>query len=257
MLGASEGGMRIIFRTFWISLLMLVAVAGLRAQTKECVDASTLGEQRRRGGIVGQTQRVFSMPTPTVDAPPDVNVCPLGAHQKLAVWVQQSYSPANLLAAGVDAAVWQATDSDPRGYGQGWNAYGARYGASLADIEATRFFQSFLLPAVLKEDPRYFRKGRGGFGPRFAYAISRVLVGRTDAGRSSFNFSAVGGSFAAAAISNTYLPDVDRDAGRTMATAGLTLADTAGWNLLSEFGPDIWRKLRGKKKSHTDSPAKN
>jgi hypothetical protein len=41
---------------------------------------------------------------------------------------------------------------------------------------------------------------------------------------------------------------VDRDAGRTAASAGLSLANTAGWNLLSEFGPDIWHKLRGKKK---------
>jgi hypothetical protein len=189
------------------------------------------------------------MPSTTVDAPPDTNVCPLTAHQKFHVWVQRSYSPANLLAAGVDAALWQATDDDPRGYGQGWEAYGARYGASLATTESTRFFQSFLLPSILKEDPRYFRKGHGGFGNRFAYSISRVLVTRTDAGRQSLNFSAVGGAFAGAALSNTYMPDVDRDAGRTAVSAGMSLANTAGWHLLSEFGPDIWHKLRGKHKN--------
>ena len=220
-----------------------------QAQTSTCVDASTLKEKHQRGGIVGGAQKVFSMPGTTVDAPPDTNVCPLTAHQKFNVWLQRSYSPANLLAAGVDAAIWQATDDDPRGYGQGWDAYGSRYGASLATTESARFFQSFLLPAILKQDPRYFRKGQGGFGSRFAYSISRVLVTRTDAGRQSFNFSAVGGAFAAAALSNTYLPDVNRDAGRTMASAGLSLANTAGWHLLDEFGPDIWRKLRGKKKN--------
>jgi hypothetical protein len=59
----------------------------------------------------------------------------------------------------------------------------------------------------------------------------------------------VGGAFAAAALSNTYLPDVDRNPRRTMASAGITLATTAGWKVLSEFGPDVWKKLRGKKKN--------
>ena len=230
-------------------VLALALPMAAQAQSANCVDASTLQEKHHRGGIVGGTQRVFSMPSTTVDAPPDSNVCPLSGHQKFNVWLQRSYSPANLLAAGVDAAIWQATDSDPRGYGQGWEAYGARYGASLATTESTRFFQSFLLPAILKEDPRYFRRGHGGFGSRFGYSISRVLVTRTDAGQQSFNFSVVGGALGAAALSNTYLPKVDEDGGRTAVSFGLSLANSAGWNLLSEFGPDIWRRLRGRRKN--------
>lgn len=229
--------------------LVLPVTAAAQAKSSNCVDASTLAEKHRRGGVVGGAQKVMSMPSTTVDAPPDTNVCPLTAHQKLNVWLQLSYSPANLLAAGVNAGIWQATDTDRRGYGQGWEAYGARYGAELATTESTRFFQSFLLASIFKQDPRYFRKGSGGFGNRFGYSISRVLVTRSDAGRQQFNISAVGGAFAAAGLSNTYLPDVDRDIGRTLASAGLSLANSAGWNLLSEFGPDIWRKLRGKKKN--------
>jgi hypothetical protein len=219
-----------------------------QAQTSNCVDASTL-QEKRQGGIVGGAQKVMSSPTTTVDAPPGTNVCPLTSHQKLNVWLRRSYSPANLLAAGVDAAIWQATDTDKRGFGQGWEAYGARYGAELATTESTQFFQSFLLASIFKQDPRYFRKGSGGFGNRFSYSISRVLVTRSDAGRQQFNISAVGGAFAAAGLSNTYMPDVDRDMGRTLGSFGLSLANTAGWNVLSEFGPDIWRKLRGKKKN--------
>jgi hypothetical protein len=239
--------MRLILRALLAGSLLLTAISWAQTPGSTCVDAATLRDKERHGGIVGGAQRVMRMPSTTVDAPPDANICPLTAHQKLTVWVQRSYSPANLLAAGLDAAVWQATDTDPRGYGQGWEAYGARYGAALATAESTRFFQSFLLPSILKEDPRYFRKGGGGFSPRFGYAISRVLVTRTDSGHRRFNFSAVGGAFASAALSNTYLPDVDRDPGRTMASAGISLATNAGWNLLSEFGPDILKKLRGKK----------
>ncbi len=233
-----------------IAAVVLGLVLPMSAQNKasDCVDASTLHEKQHHGGVVGEAQKVLSMPSTTVDAPADTNVCPLTAHQKLNVWVQRSYSPANLLAAGLDAAVWQATDDDPRGFGQGWDAYGSRYGASLATTESTRFFQSFLLPSIFREDPRYFRKGSGGFGNRFAYSISRVLVTRTDAGHQSFNFSAVGGALGGAALSNAYMPKVDQDAGRTAVSFGLSLANSAGWNLLSEFGPDIWHKLTGKHK---------
>jgi hypothetical protein len=224
----------------------------LAAQNKStnCVDASTLEEKHGRGGIVGGAQRVMGMPSTTVDAPDTTNVCPLSAHQKLSVWAKRSYSPTNLLAAGFSAAIWQATDSDPRdrGYGQGWEAYGARYGASLATAESTHFFQSFLLPSIFKQDPRYFRKRTGGFGSRFAYSISRVLVTRTDAGHQAFNISAVGGALGGTALANLYLPKVDQDGGRNAVFFGLSMANTAGWNLWSEFGPNIWGKLRGKDK---------
>ena len=239
--------MRLAFRAIAVVGLLLTAVGWSQSPSSPCVDASK--EKQRHGGIVGGAQRLIRTPSTTVDAPADSNICPLTAHQKLNVWVQRSYSPANLFAAAVDAAIWQASDTDRRGFGQGWNAYGARYGAALATSESTQFFQKFLLPSLLKEDPRYFRQSGGGFGARFGYAISRVLVGRTDSGHRRFNFSGVGGAFAAAALSNTYLPDVDRDPGRTMASAGISLANTAGWNLLSEFGPDIWKKLRGKNKN--------
>lgn len=228
-------------------VLALVLPVAAQSQSANCVDAATLHEKQQHGGIIGGAQKVMVMPSTTVNAPPDTNVCPLTAKQKLGVWAQRSYSPANLLWAGADAAVWQASDSDPRGFGQGWEAYGARYGASLATTESSAFFSSFLLPSILKQDPRYFRKGSGGFGNRFAYSISRVLVTRTDAGHRSFNVSAVGGALGAAALSNVYLPKVDQDAGRTAVSFGLSLANTAAWNLLSEFGPDIWHKVRGKK----------
>jgi hypothetical protein len=249
MLAAPERKMNLAFRAAAVVCLLLTAVCWSQTPSAPCVDASTLKDKERRGGIVAGAQRLIGAPSTTVDAPADANICPLTAHQKLNVWVQRSYSPANLLAAGVDAAVWQASDTDRHGFGQGWDAYGARYGAALATSESTQFFQKFLLPSILKEDPRYFRKSGGGFGARFGYAISRVLVGRTDSGHGRFNFSSVGGAFASAALSNTYLPDVNRDPGRTMASAGITLANTAGWNLLSEFGPDVWKKLRGKNKN--------
>ncbi len=78
------------------------------------------------------------------------------------------------------------------------------------------------------------------------YAISRVLVTRTDSGQQRFNFSEVMGAFAAAGLTNTYYPDADRNVSHTMRAAGISLATSAGWNVLYEFGPDLLRKLKKK-----------
>ena len=49
-------------------------------------------------------------------------------------------------------------------------------------------------PSMLHEDPRYFRKVHGSFcKSRLAYAATRVLVTRTDAGNWRFNTSGVHG----------------------------------------------------------------
>ena len=39
--------------------------------------------------------------------------------------------------------------------------FGKRWGALIADQETKRFFETFLLPTLLHQDPRYFRMGAG------------------------------------------------------------------------------------------------
>jgi hypothetical protein len=51
--------------------LALALPMAAQAQTSNCVDASTLEEKHRRGGIVGGAQKVMSMPSTAVNAPPD------------------------------------------------------------------------------------------------------------------------------------------------------------------------------------------
>lgn len=231
-----------------LGLFLLPAVAGAQTpsatpQKAPCINVSAkpAADSPKLGRMVGISSG--AQPAASDD------VCPLTAAQKLGVWVRKSYSPVNMLSAAAAAAIWQASQpASEGGYGQGWDAYGSRFGASFANAESARFFQSFLFPALLKEDPRYFREARGTGGHRFGYAISRVLVARTDSGHHRFNFSEVMGAFAAAGLTNTYYPEADRTAAHTMRAAGINLATSAGWNVLYEFGPDILHKLRGKNK---------
>ena len=175
------------------------------------------------------------------------NVCPMTVAQKGELFLRHTYSPINFLAAAGSAGIWQATQNSHEGFGQGWDAYGSRFGAALANRESSDLLRTFVLSSALRMDPRYFRKGSGSGASRFGYAISRVIVGRTDKGRATFNAPEILGSVGSAGISNLYYADSDRTASRTMATAALNIAADAGWNVLKEFGPELRRIFGGRK----------
>ena len=94
----------------------------------------------------------------------------------------------------------------PRDYGQGAEGFGKRYGAGFADGLTDGLFVTGVYPSLLRQDPRYYRLGDGGFSHRAGYAVTRILVTRQDSGRKAFNFSEVLGSFSSSALAMTYYP---------------------------------------------------
>ena len=100
-----------------------------------------------------------------------------------------------------------------------------------------------VFPSWLHEDPRYYQMGKGPFSHRSYYALSRLVVARTDSGGTRFNYSESIGNAAAAAISNIYHPDQDRTAARNASTFGFLILYDGLSNELKEFWPDIRRKV--------------
>jgi hypothetical protein len=165
---------------------------------------------------------------------------PLTAKRKFTLAADQIGDRFTLFKAAVGGALGQATDLPE--YGQGWDAYGARVGASAGDATFYGIFSQAVFPVVLKQDPRYFRLGSGTSGHRVGYALSRVLVTRGDSGRPQPNASRWLGSLAGAGMSYAYYPAANRTVRKTFARAGVSVAIDAGVNVLKEF----WPELRGK-----------
>jgi hypothetical protein len=170
---------------------------------------------------------------------------PLTSGQKFKLAVQY-LNPYTFAFVAVEAGVNQARNS-PSEYGQGAEGYGKRYGAGFADGLTDGIFVTGVYPSLLRQDPRYYRLGDGGFSHRAGYAITRILVTRQDSGRSAFNFSEVLGSFSSSALAVTYYPKSQRDFSDVAERAGVQFAFDAGFKFLEEFYPDIQRKLSGKK----------
>jgi hypothetical protein len=133
--------------------------------------------------------------------------------------------------------------NDYKGFGQGAQGYAKRYGAAFADGTISNYMTEAVFPTILRQDPRYFRMAVGGAWKRTGYALTRVLVTRTNSGRKCFNSSEVAGTLAAAGIANLYYPSNNRSAGETFEKFTLNLVSDAGFNVLREFWPDMRRKV--------------
>ncbi len=171
---------------------------------------------------------------------------PLSSGQKFKLAVQY-FNPYTFAFVAAEAGVNQARNSPPE-YGQGAEGYGKRYGAGFADGLTASVFITGLYPSLLRQDPRYYRLGDGGFYHRMGYAVSRVLVTRQDSGRKAFNVSEVLGSFSSSALAVTYYPRSQRDFSDVAERAGIQFAFDAGFNALKEIYPDIERKFFGRKR---------
>lgn len=143
---------------------------------------------------------------------------------------------------GALAAIDQANNS-PKSWGQGWGAYGKRYGASFADNSIGTYMTTAIFPSMLHEDPRYYQLGKGSFTLRAYHAVNRLFVTRTDSGNERFNYSEIVGNAVAAAFSNVYHAPEDRTAGRNAGTLGMLIMWDGVSNELKEFWPDIRRKV--------------
>jgi len=144
-------------------------------------------------------------------------------------------------------SISQAQDSFPE-YGQGAAGYGKRYGAALTDEVSSGFFTNYVYPALLHEDPRYYRLGKGSFKHRLGYALSQEFVSHKDAGGRTFAWSNALGAVTAGSISNAYYPEADRGFELTMSRAGISLLYGSLGGLEDEFWPDIYQRIRHHRK---------
>ncbi|MBS1842749.1 MAG: hypothetical protein JSS69_09150 [Acidobacteria bacterium] len=171
---------------------------------------------------------------------------PMTAGQKYRTATAQVFDyfafPFNAALAGIGQA-----QNSPKSWGQGWGAYGKRFGATFADNSIGTYMTTAIWPSLLKEDPRYYRKSEGGTKRRILYSVGRLFVTRTDTGGTRFNASEAIGNSMATGLSNFYHAREDRTFARNFETLGMLYMWDGLSNELKEFWPDIKRKFKHKK----------
>ncbi len=180
------------------------------------------------------------------------NAAPLSPGQKFHLMLKTAVDPFQFVASGLDAGVSQAVNNFA-GYGQGAQGYAKRFGAAYTDQFDALLWGNAILPSLLHEDPRYFRKGTGPFGKRLFYAVSSVVVTRNDNGTRGPNYAGVFGGLIAGGIANAYYPSTDRGLGLTFQRAFTISAEGALGAVFGEFWPDISRHLPHRHRTQTDA----
>jgi hypothetical protein len=169
---------------------------------------------------------------------------PMTAKGKMTIAFKDSFDyPGFLTAAGL-SLIYQAENSNPS-FGQGVKGYAHRYGTAVGDQIIGNMLAEGIMPVLLKEDPRYFRKINGTFMSRLIYSTTRTLITKNDNGRLGVNFAELGGNGISAAIGAAYYPD-GRTYSDTFTRMGTSIATDTLSNVLKEFWPDIKRKYSRK-----------
>jgi hypothetical protein len=174
---------------------------------------------------------------------------PLTAGQKMTIAAKDSFDLPVYPTAALFATLYQLENQNPS-FGQGFKGYAKRWGGAYGDQMLGDIMTEGLVPSMLHEDPRYFRRGEGSVKSRTWYAVTRIMVTRTDSGHNRFNFSEWGGNAAAVALSNAWYPDT-RTAADNAEKLVIQCATDAFSNVLKEFWPDVKRYLHRKRQPST------
>jgi hypothetical protein len=165
-------------------------------------------------------------------------VLPLTRKEKLDVVFHTIRDPYTFALAGVVAGLGELNPPN-QGYGWGPSGYGYRYGTAYADNVDGAFLGNAILPILLHQDPRYFRKGTGPIKSRILYSALSTVLCRGDNGNRQVNFSNILGNMIAGGISNIYYPHEQRGYGLIFSNGLTVTAEGAVGAQLLEFAPDI------------------
>jgi len=215
------------------ALVFLVASGGARAQEPASSD--------------DQPKRIFGIIPNYRTSPTLKDYQPLPASGKLKVAIDDSLDRGTFVLAALFAGDGQLTAAN-RSFGHGLPAYARYYSGSLTALIVGDFMTEAIYPAILRQDPRYFRRAEGSGWQRLRYAAGQIVLTHADSGATRFNASEILGNASAVAVSNAYYRD-----GRTMSAnlskLAVQLAVDMAANIVKEFAPDLARAPnRGTKK---------
>jgi hypothetical protein len=204
------------------------------ASSEVRVSAESQVELAEEQLIVEEKQRVLGV-FPNFYVSYDRNTAPLTARQKYRLAWRTTIDPISWMMAGTIAGIEQGSNTFA-GYGQGWQGYGKRFGANFADMSTNVLIGNAILPALFRQDPRYFYKGTGTVRLRALYAVASAFICKGDNDRWQPSYSTWLGGLASGGLSNLYYPASSRSGVQvTFENALIGTAGGAVQNLFQEF----------------------
>ena len=172
---------------------------------------------------------------------PDAKFTPQTRKERLHAYLLSLAGPATLIGESGAAGVSEAIGS-PWQWGRGAAGYGKRFANDMA-YNGVRCSLTYASGNLLNEDDRYFASGEKRAWPRVRHALASVFTAHKSDGRAVFATSSMVGIAGASLISRIWSPTNWQTPSATARSMAISIAGTAGFNLVREFLPDIVHRL--------------
>jgi hypothetical protein len=191
-----------------------------------------------------ESKRIFGIFPNNRTSPSLTDYKPLSPRKKFEIARQDSFDRGTVFLAAAFAVDAEHTNANPS-FGQGAAGYSRSFGTAYGDVIIGNYMTEAIYPALLHQDPRYFRRGAGSKWSRLGYSMGQIFWTHTDSGRTQFNYSEILGNSTAVAISQAYYPD-HRNVTDATAKLGIQIGVDMASNVLKEFWPDVSRAFSRK-----------
>ncbi len=167
---------------------------------------------------------------------------PLTASQKGYFAFRSMIDPFNILTVVGNSAITVGVDAHSP-YGPGMRGFAKNVGLSFLQEGTGEFIGTFAVCSLFHQDPHYHRLPQARPVRRIAHAIGRTLIAQSDTGALMPNYENFITYPATAEIANLYVPGIQGNSSSTMARIFIGLATDPINNLITEFLPDLARRV--------------
>jgi hypothetical protein len=214
-------------------------IAQSSSQTNQSAAPADPNPQASTGGPQGkQTQRILFIIPNFRAVSANTHLPPQSVKDKFVTASQDSFDYSAVIFVGLLSGLEMADKQTPE-FGHGAAGYGRYYWHTFVDQTVENYCVEFIVPAIAREDTRYYTLGHGGFWKRTEYSLSRAIITRKDNGDPTVNAGEIVCAGMAAGFSNFYYPSRTRNFGSTGARWGTNIGIDAGTFMFKEFWPDI------------------
>ncbi|HZZ38885.1 MAG TPA: hypothetical protein VFE06_07130 [Acidobacteriaceae bacterium] len=167
---------------------------------------------------------------------------PLTSNEKGKLALRDFIDPFNLATIATYSAVAIGSNSHSP-YGPGWAGFGRLTGYGLAQDAQGEFLETYAIPSLVHEDPRYHRMPTASIKRRIGHAIEHTFVSQHDDGRPMPNYATLLTYPIGAEISDEYVPGIQTDIKSTGRRVALGIATDPAGALVAEFLPDVAKRI--------------
>lgn len=167
---------------------------------------------------------------------------PLSSKQKATLALRDFLDPFNFITILGYSAIAIAQNSHSQ-YGSGMKGVATLTGYGLAEDAQGEFLQTYVIPSLVHQDPRYHRMPTASVQRRLWHATEHTFVSQHDDGRRMPNYATLLTYPLSAELSNLYVPGLQRDARATARRIAVGIATDPTGAITAEFLPDVARHI--------------